>query len=568
MRNPDNELQDLLNALESGQDLESILQGLPDEAQEHSPLLQLVSQIQHIQHPEPSPAQAARQQHKVLSAAREIFAPRRTGWKWPAKGWALSGGLVGAMVLVMAFMVIAAAGSFAAITVHNWTTVKVVEAAGVLQVLSQDQPERWQTIQSGERMREGERIRTSTDGAASLRFPDGSQIVLGPQTDLSLLEVRRSWDGKMVAVLLQHAGDTLHDVIPLKTSDSLYQVRTPSGTANVTGTNFGVTVNQASGSALFAVTEGSVWVESAGENVLLETGQATITRPGMAPDDPAAYDFQIKGILNAWDEDTLVIGDIQMNITEDLLVQGKPAIGEMARAAGHIDETGQWWADLLTSSGGQFQGSFTGILEATGETVWQVSGTSLLIDADTKLTGVMEIGDAVKVDFSVQDDGQYLAIHIRPHGEEEDDVGEEKEEPTRTPLPEATPKPSLTPSSTPTPEVTLPPEVIVTPTPSNEDYCSGDTINPTGMTLAERFGVSYEEIMSWFCQGYGFGEIELAYSLSQEYDVPVSEIFAMRSAGMGWGEIKQKLEDMAPTPTEKVKETKPTKTEKVKDKDK
>ena len=60
--------------------------------------------------------------------------------------------------------------------------------------------------------------------------------------------------------------------------------------------------------------------------------------------------------------------------------------------------------------------------------------------------------------------------------------------------------------------------------------------------LAQEFGVSYEEIMGWFCQGFGFGEIDLAYSLSLEYGVPVTDIFAMREAGEGWGNIKKYLE--------------------------
>ena len=63
MTNPEKQLQDRLKALESGQDLESVLQGLPDdEAQELAPLLQLASQIQQTSHPELSPTRAAQQQ--------------------------------------------------------------------------------------------------------------------------------------------------------------------------------------------------------------------------------------------------------------------------------------------------------------------------------------------------------------------------------------------------------------------------------------------------------------------------------------------------------------------------
>ena len=45
--------------------------------------------------------------------------------------------------------------------------------------------------------------------------------------------------------------------------------------------------------------------------------------------------------------------------------------------------------------------------------------------------------------------------------------------------------------------------------------------------------------MEWFCKGFGFGEIDLAYSLSLENGKPVSEIFTMRVSGMGWGQVRE-----------------------------
>jgi hypothetical protein len=64
---------------------------------------------------------------------------------------------------------------------------------------------------------------------------------------------------------------------------------------------------------------------------------------------------------------------------------------------------------------------------------------------------------------------------------------------------------------------------------------------PEALRLAQRYNVTYDEIMSWFCKGFGFGEIDLAYGLSLSTGMPVSEIFAMRSSGLGWGQIKKQL---------------------------
>lgn len=116
----------------------------------------------------------------------------------------------------------------------------------------------------------------------------------------------------------------------------------------------------------------------------------------------------------------------------------------------------------------------------------------------------------------------------------------------------ATPTPTITgtvtevPSETLTPGITGTPTITPTagtPTPvsTQADQCTGAKPHPTGMKLAQRYGVPYEEIMKWFCQHYGFGEIDLAYSLSRQSGKPVEEIFAMRASGMGWGEIKKAL---------------------------
>jgi len=71
--------------------------------------------------------------------------------------------------------------------------------------------------------------------------------------------------------------------------------------------------------------------------------------------------------------------------------------------------------------------------------------------------------------------------------------------------------------------------------------CTGDRDHPHGLTLAVAIGVSYDEIMGWFCQGFGFGEIKLAYSLSDQSGKSVESIFAERAGGKGWGILMKEL---------------------------
>ena len=72
-------------------------------------------------------------------------------------------------------------------------------------------------------------------------------------------------------------------------------------------------------------------------------------------------------------------------------------------------------------------------------------------------------------------------------------------------------------------------------------YCNGtkSTNHPVGDKLANQTGAPYEDIIDWFCQGYGFGNIKLAYGIAAAADVDVSEVFDLFAGGMGWGEISQ-----------------------------
>jgi mannose-6-phosphate isomerase-like protein (cupin superfamily) len=112
---------------------------------------------------------------------------------------------------------------------------------------------------------------------------------------------------------------------------------------------------------------------------------------------------------------------------------------------------------------------------------------------------------------------------------------------------EATDEP--VPSLEPTQEPSRTPAPRVTP-----DFCNGDLIHPTGDRLAKRYTVPYEEIMSWFCSGFGFGEIDLAYTLANQYKLEVEDIFEMKEPGKTWGQIKQDLLEIEKE-KEKVKPT-------------
>jgi hypothetical protein len=66
--------------------------------------------------------------------------------------------------------------------------------------------------------------------------------------------------------------------------------------------------------------------------------------------------------------------------------------------------------------------------------------------------------------------------------------------------------------------------------------------NPVANKLAASFAVPVDEIMGWFCKGHGFGEITKAYLLAQKSGkLTVEQIFELRAAGKGWGDIAKEV---------------------------
>jgi hypothetical protein len=82
------------------------------------------------------------------------------------------------------------------------------------------------------------------------------------------------------------------------------------------------------------------------------------------------------------------------------------------------------------------------------------------------------------------------------------------------------------------------------PAPDEEqDFCVGADPHPVADRLAELYGVPYEDIMDWFCNGkYGMGEIKLALQTSLETDYTPEELLAMKTELGGWGKVWQELE--------------------------
>ncbi len=578
MYDMDKLLQDQLQALENGKSFGRVLHGLPEEAKELAPLISLVSAVHTMEHPRPSP-QVAQPQRFFKNGRGTNHASQthtRSQLPWHRLVWV--SGLAGVMlVLLLGFVSMVGLG-FWLTGPGSARAATLMDVSGQVEVASQNSPGSWQIASNGERVFAGSRIRTGSASSATLLFYDGSRSNLSANTDVTLNTLGGGWQKNIQVGMIQRSGVTNHSVVPLRGEKSTFIVHTPLGLASVRGTIFNVAVDN-NGQARFVVSKGKVLVSNQNSQIYLIAGQVASISPDQGL-SAAAYQFTLQGQINSIAPDEWIVASVPFSVTQQTVISGSLQVGDYAVVEGHLLDGGNRIADSIVPATETITTtSFTGSVDSTGVESWVVGGVTVKVNNDTQIDNDIQVGDPVRVTFVVQEDGSWLALKIESLVEEpaetptptptETEIGAtetltltETVTPTMTATPTATLTPTGTvtatvtsePSSTPVPTFTPTPSATITATvtvsPTAVTNCTGANPQPKGLSLAQQYGVPYDEIMGWFCQGFGFGEIDLAYGLSRETGVPVPDIFEMRRSGLGWGLIKQRLHDtIAPTPT-------------------
>lgn len=75
--------------------------------------------------------------------------------------------------------------------------------------------------------------------------------------------------------------------------------------------------------------------------------------------------------------------------------------------------------------------------------------------------------------------------------------------------------------------------------------CTEVDPHPLGVSIAEKFDVSYERVMMWFCSGHSFDEILVALQTSGMSDRSPEELLTMR-ANKSWDQIWTELGIVGP----------------------
>jgi hypothetical protein len=74
-------------------------------------------------------------------------------------------------------------------------------------------------------------------------------------------------------------------------------------------------------------------------------------------------------------------------------------------------------------------------------------------------------------------------------------------------------------------------------TEAQEFNCYGPEQHRIGLGISEKFEVTYEEVMIWFCGGSQFEDILLALQTSELASISVNDLLVKRANGQMWDDI-------------------------------
>jgi ferric-dicitrate binding protein FerR (iron transport regulator) len=180
----------------------------------------------------------------------------------------------------------------------------------------------------------GDMIEVAADSAAQLALLDGSNLDLYANTVLTVDELTVSDTEPLSVQFGLISGRVFNRVQRLLGTDDTFDIRTPSSTASVRGTQYGVEVISVD-SSYFNTAEGSVSVEMGGQEVLVNAGEELVavmgqplkvtpisdrTPPAVAitsPTSPVAAGSSVLVAGQTEPEAIVRINDTLVNVDED-----------------------------------------------------------------------------------------------------------------------------------------------------------------------------------------------------------------------------------------------------------
>jgi hypothetical protein len=287
-------LDKCLALLEAGSTLEECLAGYPEYSADLRPLLEVALKVRHVPSPTSSPAAFAAGKQRMLQALAEKEQQQKVSTDPFSRGVEWIAALfkrVPLQIRVPAFLTLVATTALILLVCVGtlllpWIGGTATQAATLAQVTGTVEVmpaggDAWRSASVGERVAEGDRLRTDAFSAATLAFFDQSTAVLGTDTEIVVAQMRSQHDSKVI-VLYQALGQTYNQVQRLSDPASRFEIETPTAVVGVRGTEFAVTVD-GDGATHVMVVEGMVDVTIRGSTVTVRGGQETTVQPQRTP---------------------------------------------------------------------------------------------------------------------------------------------------------------------------------------------------------------------------------------------------------------------------------------------
>ena len=165
--------------------------------------------------------------------------------------------------------------------------VTIGKVAGTVE-MSEDGAQ-WSPVANGDKAPVGAILRTKADSSCIITWAGGNAAKVAPLSRMKIEEADRSASGRERSGLLLEQGKVYAHAKKLATSDSTFELRTPTAVAGVRGTDlFGT---NAGGGASFGVTDGSLSVSAGGQETMVEVGYVVNVDPtgNISPPEPIPH---------------------------------------------------------------------------------------------------------------------------------------------------------------------------------------------------------------------------------------------------------------------------------------
>lgn len=433
----DQKLNDLLERLEAGEDLEKVIAGLPEDEGE---LVYLAAQIRAIPKPVRDPRVVRAQYQDVMRAAKTSKA-HSSRFLGQLKWWVPAGAFLLLFVALIGIWMstqwaswqprhspdgVASTGNTRTnvpdlgetqavstlpppVQPDNPQKAMLFSVHGIVQVKAKDGS--WQTVQTAE-LQAGQTFRTWNLSSAEMVFFDGSLVTLDQNTQMTLEVLNFENPGARQISLFQSSGESRHSLVPAKADDSFYLVQTPNASGEAVGTNFQVTVNRDQASR-FSVSEGAVLVKGKQATVTLTPGQVTLVKADGDPTPPVLTvmsEGEVSKVGSVW-----VINGATFQTDDETVIIGQPGIGDVVTVQGRLFPDGSRLADSIEkkTSASRMSFSMAGIVNEMGVSYWILSGQKIYVNNDTQIDMGVELGGHIIARGVIRAGGEFLTTDIQ-----------------------------------------------------------------------------------------------------------------------------------------------------------